>query len=63
VHAGTRTLDKGDLIKIRAALTRFLQKGINIFRIELVQNGSAAHPASYPMGIRGSFSGGKAAGA
>jgi hypothetical protein len=28
-----------------------------------VQNGSRAHPASYPMGIRGSFPGGKAAGA
>jgi hypothetical protein len=28
-----------------------------------VQNGSAAHPASYPMGTRGSFLGGKAAGA
>jgi hypothetical protein len=28
-----------------------------------VQNGSVAHPASYPMGTRGSFSGGKAAGA
>jgi hypothetical protein len=28
-----------------------------------VQNGSGAHPASYPMGIRGSFPGGKAAGA
>jgi hypothetical protein len=28
-----------------------------------VQNGSGAHPASYPMGNRGSFSGGKAAGA
>jgi hypothetical protein len=27
-----------------------------------VQNGPGAHPASYPMGIRGSFSGGKAAG-
>jgi hypothetical protein len=26
-----------------------------------VQNGSGAHPASYPMGSRGSFSGGKAA--
>jgi hypothetical protein len=26
-----------------------------------VQNGSGAHPASYPMGTRGSFSGGKAA--
>jgi hypothetical protein len=28
-----------------------------------VQNGSEAHPASYPIGTRGSFSGGKAAGA
>jgi hypothetical protein len=26
-----------------------------------VQNGSGAHPASYPMGIGGSFPGGKAA--
>jgi hypothetical protein len=28
-----------------------------------VQNGSGAHPASYPMGTRGSLPGGKAAGA
>jgi hypothetical protein len=28
-----------------------------------VQNGSGAHPASYAMGTRGSFLGGKAAGA
>jgi hypothetical protein len=28
-----------------------------------VQNGCGAHPASYPMGTRGSFLGGKAAGA
>jgi hypothetical protein len=27
-----------------------------------VQDGSGAHPASYPMGGRGSFPGGKAAG-
>jgi hypothetical protein len=27
------------------------------------QNGSGAHPASYPVGTRGSFPGGKAAGA
>jgi hypothetical protein len=26
-----------------------------------VRNGSVAHPASYPMGTRGSFTGGKAA--
>jgi hypothetical protein len=28
-----------------------------------VQNGSGAHPASYPMGTRDDFPGGKAAGA
>jgi hypothetical protein len=28
-----------------------------------VQNGSGAHPTSYPMGTRGSFPGGKASGA
>jgi hypothetical protein len=28
-----------------------------------VQNGSGAHPASYPVGTRGSFPGGEAAGA
>jgi hypothetical protein len=28
-----------------------------------VQNGSGVHTASYPMGTRGSFPGGKAAGA
>jgi hypothetical protein len=28
-----------------------------------VQNGSKAHPASYPVGIKGSFRGGKATGA
>jgi hypothetical protein len=27
-----------------------------------VQHGSGAHPASYPMGTKGSFPGGKAAG-
>jgi hypothetical protein len=33
------------------------------FRPLLVQTGSGAHPASYPMGTGGSFSGDKAAGA
>jgi hypothetical protein len=28
-----------------------------------VQNGSGAHPASFPMGTRGSFRGGKETGA
>jgi hypothetical protein len=34
----------------------------NFFLHHRVQNGSGAHPASYPMGTRGSFPGGKAAG-
>jgi hypothetical protein len=33
------------------------------FQKNCVQNGSGAHPASYPMGTRGSFPGGKAVGA
>jgi hypothetical protein len=31
--------------------------------LHVVQTGPGAHPASYPMGTGGSFSGGKAAGA
>jgi hypothetical protein len=31
--------------------------------LHVVQTGSGAHPASYPMGTRGSFPEGKAAGA
>jgi hypothetical protein len=34
----------------------------NFSRHHRVQNGSGAHPASYPTGTRGSFPGGKAAG-
>jgi hypothetical protein len=32
------------------------------FSLHCIQNGSGAHPASYPMGARDSFPGGKAAG-
>jgi hypothetical protein len=35
----------------------------NFFLHHHVQNGSGAHQASYPRGTRGSFPGGKAAGA
>jgi hypothetical protein len=35
----------------------------NFSRHRRVQNDSGAHPASYPMGTRGSFPGGKTAGA
>jgi hypothetical protein len=41
---------------------RFLA-GAGNFSQHRVQNGSGADPASYPMGTRGSFLGGKAAGA
>jgi hypothetical protein len=42
---------------------RFPTRVGNFFLHHRVQNGSGAHPASCPMGIRGSFLGGKAAGA
>jgi hypothetical protein len=42
---------------------RFLSGTGNFSPHHRVQNGSVVHPASYPMGNRGSFSGGKAAGA
>jgi hypothetical protein len=35
----------------------------DFFLLYSVQTGSGAHSASYPMGTRGSFPGGKAAGA
>jgi hypothetical protein len=37
-------------------------RGVKNF-LHVVQTGSEAHPASYPMGTEGSFSGNKAAGA
>jgi hypothetical protein len=37
--------------------------GQEISLLHRVQTGSGAHPASYPMGIGGSFPGGKVAGA
>jgi hypothetical protein len=42
---------------------RFLAGTGNFSLHHRVQNGSGAHPASYPMGIRVSFPGVKAAGA
>jgi hypothetical protein len=41
----------------------FLAGAGNFSLHHCIQNGSGAHPASYPMGTRGSFPGGKAAGA
>jgi hypothetical protein len=39
------------------------RQGQEFSLLHVVQTGSAAHPALYPMGTRGSFPGGKAAGA
>jgi hypothetical protein len=41
---------------------RFAAEAENFSLHHRVQNGSGAHPASYPMGTRGFFPGGKAAG-
>jgi hypothetical protein len=42
---------------------QFLAGAGNFSLHHRVQNGSGAHPTSYPMGTRGSFCGGNAAGA
>jgi hypothetical protein len=42
---------------------QFLAGAGNFSLHHCLQNGSGAHPASYAMGTRGSFPGGKAAGA
>jgi hypothetical protein len=46
----------------RGSSVRFLGGSGNFSPHHRVQNGSGTHPASYPMGTRGSFLGGKAAG-
>jgi hypothetical protein len=45
----------------RGSRVRFLVGAGNFSLRHHVQNGSGDHPASYPMGTRGSFPGGKAA--
>jgi hypothetical protein len=47
----------------RGCRVRFPAETGNFSLHHRVQNGSGAHPASYPMGTRGSFREGKAAGA
>jgi hypothetical protein len=54
--AGLRVDDRGSRVRFPA--------GAGCYSLHhCVQNGSGAHPASYPMGTRGSFLEGKAAGA
>jgi hypothetical protein len=47
----------------RGSRVRFPAEAGNFSLHHRIQNGSEAHPASYPMGTRGSFPGDKAAGA
>jgi hypothetical protein len=47
----------------RGSRVRFLAGAGNFSLHHRVQNGSGAHPASYPMDIRGSIPGDKSAGA
>jgi hypothetical protein len=47
----------------RGSRVRFPEEAGNFSLHHRVQNGSGAHPASYPMGTRGSSPGGKSAGA
>jgi hypothetical protein len=47
----------------RGSRVRFPAGAVNFSLHHRVQNGSGAHPASYPVGTRGSSPGGKAAGA
>jgi hypothetical protein len=47
----------------RRSRVRFPAGAGNFSLHHRVHTGSGAHPASYPMGSRGSFPGGKAAGA
>jgi hypothetical protein len=54
--AGLRAGDRGSRVRFPAGAGNFSLH----YR---VQNGSGAHPATYPMGTRGSFPGDKAAGA
>jgi hypothetical protein len=56
ITLGYRLADRGSRI-------RFPVGAGNFSLHHCVQNGSGAHPASYPVGTRGSFPGGKAAGA
>jgi hypothetical protein len=49
-------------LDVRGSRVRFPAGAGNFSLHHRVQNGTGTHPASYPMGTRGSFPGGKAAG-
>jgi hypothetical protein len=53
----------GSELDDRDSRVRFPAEAGNFSLHHRVQTGSGAHPASYPMGTRGSFPGGNVAGA
>jgi hypothetical protein len=53
-HLGYELDDRGSRVRFPAEAGNFSLR-------HRVQNGSESHPASYPVGTRGSFLGGKAA--
>jgi hypothetical protein len=53
----------GYMLDDRGSRIRFPAGAGNFSPHHRLQNGSSAHPASYPMGTSGSFPGGEAAGA
>jgi hypothetical protein len=55
IALGYRLDDRGSRVRFPAGTENFSLH-------HRVQNGSGSHPASYPMGTRGCFPGGKAAG-
>jgi hypothetical protein len=62
-HDSLVSLALGYGLDDQGSRVRFLVGAGNFSLHHCVQNGSGAHPASYPVGTRGSFSGGKVAGA
>jgi hypothetical protein len=56
IELGYRLDDRGSRVRVPAGAGNFSLR-------HRVQNDSGAHPASYPRGTRGSFPGGKMAGA
>jgi len=55
-------MKQGCTIKLFYTLNKMMM-GLMMILVVMMMNGSVAHPASYPMGNRGSLPAGKAAGA
>jgi hypothetical protein len=54
-HDSSVGIALGSRLDYRGSMVRFPAGAGNFSLLHLVQNGSGAHPASYPMGTRGSF--------